>query len=85
MAWNEPNAYGLGGASLMCRACFRPAQLFINAHSIRVVRPCRASVMFRMQGRTEAEVAGMPCVTGPGGGRTVLSTEACGLVILWLL
>lgn len=40
----------------MCRACFRLALLFIDAHSIRVARPCHASAMFRMQGRTEAEV-----------------------------
>lgn len=69
----------------MCRACFRLAQLFIDAHSIRVARPCHASAMFRMQGRTEAEVASMPWITGPGGGGTVLSAEACGLVILRLL
>ena len=68
----------------MCRACFRLAQLFVDAHSIRVARPCHASAMFRVQGRTEAEVASTPCVR-PGGGRTVLSAEACGLVILWLL
>lgn len=79
------NEHGLKGVSLMYRVCFRLAQLFINAHTIRVARPCHASAMFCMQGRTEAEVASMPCVAGPGGGRTALSAEACGLVILWLL
>ncbi|KAH0500114.1 Interleukin-1 receptor-associated kinase 4 [Microtus ochrogaster] len=53
------------------------AQLFINAHSSRVVRPCHASAMFCVQGRTEAEVASMPCVAGPGGGRTV-ALLSCG-------
>lgn len=57
-------------------------QAFINSHSIHVVWYCYASALLCMQGSPETEVVSMPCVTGPGGGRTVLSAEAWSFVIL---
>lgn len=63
----------------------RLSQLFINYHTIHIVWHCDVSTMFCLQGSPEAEVVNVPCVTGPGGGRTALSVEARTFVSLWLV